>query len=225
MNLLFCLEDILSDFRLLFNQLNFALFQAFIFGFIANNGRGTLTELYQCSGSQTQYWSFPKFLSRGQWNADAVAALLIRRIQQAFTEDILFPDFEGFALENSHDKPYHFPDYYKLGDQEFQKNKFEDAISNYTTAIRMNPQNGDAYMMRALAKFRLDQYEDSIEDFDEAIKSNKSRADFYYGRGFVNKVVSYQLLVLIKNARLFLNIGNRVLGQSYKSRWNCQNPL
>ena len=104
------------------------------------------------------------------------------------TGDILFPDFEGFALENSHDKPYHFPDYYKLGDQEFQKNKFEDAISNYTTAIRMNPQNGDAYMMRALAKFRLDQYEDSIEDLDEAIKSNKSRADFYYGRGFVNKL-------------------------------------
>ena len=85
MNLLFCLGDILSDFRHLFNQLNFALFQAFIFGFIANRGRGSLTELYQCSGSQTRYWSFPKFLSRGQWNADAVAALLIRRIQHAFT--------------------------------------------------------------------------------------------------------------------------------------------
>ena len=84
MDLLFCLEGILSDFRHLFNQQNFALFQAFIFGFIANNGRGTLTELYQSSASETQYWSFPKFLSRGQWNADAVAALLIRRIQNAF---------------------------------------------------------------------------------------------------------------------------------------------
>ena len=85
MNLLFCLGDILSDFRHLFNQQNFALFQAFIFGFIANRGNGTLTELYQCSGSETKYWSFPKFLSRGQWNADAVAALLIRRIQRDFT--------------------------------------------------------------------------------------------------------------------------------------------
>ena len=85
MNLLFCLGDILSDFRHLFNQQNFALFQAFIFGFIANRGRGTLTELYQCSGSKTKYWSFPKFLSRGQWNADAIAALLIRRIQHDFT--------------------------------------------------------------------------------------------------------------------------------------------
>ena len=84
MNLLFCLGDILSDFRHLFNQQNFALFQAFIFGFIANRGNGTLTELYQSSASQTRYWSFPKFLSRGKWNADAVAALLIRRIQGLF---------------------------------------------------------------------------------------------------------------------------------------------
>ena len=86
MNLLFCLGDILSDFRHLFNQQNFAVFQAFIFGFIANRGHGTLTELYQCRGSETKYWSFPKFLSRGKWSADAVAALLIRRIQGLFDE-------------------------------------------------------------------------------------------------------------------------------------------
>ena len=84
MHLLFCLGDILSDFRHLFNAQNFALFQAFIFGFIANRGTGTLTDLYQASGSETRYWSFPKFLSRGKWDADAVAALLIRRIQGLF---------------------------------------------------------------------------------------------------------------------------------------------
>ena len=85
MDLLFCLKDILSDFRHLFNQQNFMLFQAFIFGFITNRGDGTLTELYQSSDSETKYWSFPKFLSRGQWNADAVAAFLIRHIQHLFS--------------------------------------------------------------------------------------------------------------------------------------------
>ena len=85
MNLLFCLEGILSDFRLLFNQQNFAVFQAFLFGFIANRGNATLTEFYQGSASETKYWSFPKFLSRGKWNADAVAAVLIRRIQASFS--------------------------------------------------------------------------------------------------------------------------------------------
>ena len=81
MDLLFCLEHIISDFRHLFNSQNFRLFHAFIFGLIANPGGGTLTRLYQSSPSQTRYWSFVKFLSRGKWNADAVAILLIKRIQ------------------------------------------------------------------------------------------------------------------------------------------------
>ena len=85
MDLLVCLKSILSDFQHLFNQQNFALFESFILGFIANRGSGTLTELYQCSGSERRYWSFPKFLSRGKWNADAVGALLIRHIQRLFS--------------------------------------------------------------------------------------------------------------------------------------------
>ena len=83
MDLLLCLEKIISDFRPLFNQQNFALFQAFIYGFIANGGGGTLTSLYQSSCSQTRYWSFTKFLSRGKWDADAVAALMIKLLQHA----------------------------------------------------------------------------------------------------------------------------------------------
>ena len=58
------------------------LFQAFIFGFITNGGAGTLTSLYQSSCSQTRYWSFTKFLSRGKWDADAVAALMMKLLQQ-----------------------------------------------------------------------------------------------------------------------------------------------
>ena len=84
MDLLFCLEDILSYFRPLFNTQNFALFKAVVFGFIATTHGGTLTRLYQSSFSEKQYWSWTKFLSRGKWDADAVAACLIERLQQAF---------------------------------------------------------------------------------------------------------------------------------------------
>ena len=84
MNLLFCLESIVSDFRHLFNSENFALFQAFISGFITNTHGGTLTRLYQSSRSKTRYWSFVKFLSRGKWDADAVAARLVKHIQGVF---------------------------------------------------------------------------------------------------------------------------------------------
>ena len=98
MDLLLCLKSILSDFQHLFNQQNFALFESFILGFIANRGSGTLTEVYQCSGSETRYWSFPKFLSRGKWSADAVASLLIKRLQHLFRDWVYVYD-ESKALK------------------------------------------------------------------------------------------------------------------------------
>ena len=64
----------------------------------SNRGRGTLTELYQSSASETKYWSFPKFLSRGKWSADAVAGVLIRRIQHLF-EDWVYVYDETKALK------------------------------------------------------------------------------------------------------------------------------
>ena len=68
----------------MFNSQNFALFQAFIYGFITHTGEGTLTQLYQSSVSQTRYWSLPKFLSRGKWDPDALAAHLIKYLQTIF---------------------------------------------------------------------------------------------------------------------------------------------
>ena len=84
MDLLFCLDRILTDFRHLFNTQNFALFHAVIIGLIAHSGRGTLTSIYQASPSSKRYWSFVKFLSRGKWDADAVAIQLLKRIRIHF---------------------------------------------------------------------------------------------------------------------------------------------
>ena len=85
MDLLFCLNSILSDFRHLFNKQNYTLFCKFIYGLINTPGNhGTLTSIYQASGSEKRYWSLPKFLSRGKWDADAVGVSLIKQIQQRF---------------------------------------------------------------------------------------------------------------------------------------------
>lgn len=86
MPLLLHLESIVSDFRHLFNSQNFVLFQAFVFGFITQTNGGVLTHLYQSSGSERRYWSFPKFLCRGKWDTDAVAMCLIKRIQDVFAD-------------------------------------------------------------------------------------------------------------------------------------------
>ena len=84
MPLLLHLESIVSDFRHLFNQQNFSLFQAFIVGFMTHSNAGALTHLYQSSGSRTRYWSFPKFLFQGKWNPDGVAVCLLKWIQKVF---------------------------------------------------------------------------------------------------------------------------------------------
>ncbi len=99
MHLLLHLESIVSDFHHLFNSQNFDLFKAFIYGFITHPREGTLMHLYQCSGSQTRYWSFPKFLSRGKWDADAVAIHLIRYIQEVFGKSWVYVYDETRALK------------------------------------------------------------------------------------------------------------------------------
>ena len=93
MDLLFCLKSILSDFRHLFNKQNYTLFCEFIYGLINTPGNpGTLTSIYQASGSEKRYWSLPKFLSRGKWDADAVGVSLIKQIQQRFQHWIFVYD-------------------------------------------------------------------------------------------------------------------------------------
>ena len=84
MPLIFCLAHILTDFRPLFNRQNFALFCTFIIGFMTHRHRATVTGIYQSVRPKTGYPSLVKFLSRGKWDADAVAQHLIKLLQHRF---------------------------------------------------------------------------------------------------------------------------------------------
>ena len=84
MPLIFCLVDILTQFRPLFNRQNFALFCTFIVGLITHRHRATLTGIYQAVRPKVGYGSLVKFLSRGKWDSDAVAQRLIKLLQQRF---------------------------------------------------------------------------------------------------------------------------------------------
>lgn len=84
MHLIFCLAHILTEFRPLFNRQNFALFCTFILGFITHRRQATLTEIYQAVRPKSRYGSLVKFLSRGKWDADAVAKRLIELLQGRF---------------------------------------------------------------------------------------------------------------------------------------------
>ena len=84
MHLIFCLSHILTEFRPLFNRQNFALFCTFILGLITHRRQATLTEIYQAVRPKSGYGSLVKFLSRGKWDADAVAKRLIQLLQGRF---------------------------------------------------------------------------------------------------------------------------------------------
>jgi len=72
------LDEILYRFRDLFGSQNFLLFCAYVWGVITCTGRRhTVSEIYQASASDTQYWSFIKFLSRGKWDWQEVCGRLI----------------------------------------------------------------------------------------------------------------------------------------------------
>jgi len=55
-------------------------------------------------------------------------------------------------------------------------------------AIRLNPQDADAYYNRGNAYGSLGQPERAIEDYAEAIRLNPTLALAYYNRGFTYKL-------------------------------------
>jgi hypothetical protein len=75
MDVLSKLNELLITFRPFLTSQGYALFCAFIMGFMFHPGRKTVTGIYQASRPKSRYWSLVKFLSRGRWDADAAKSL------------------------------------------------------------------------------------------------------------------------------------------------------
>ena len=84
MDVLSKLNELLITFRPFFTSQGYALFCAIIMGFMLHPGRKTITGIYQASKPKSRYWSLVKFLSRGKWDADAVAQGMIKIMQKVF---------------------------------------------------------------------------------------------------------------------------------------------
>ena len=73
--------------------------------------------------------------------------------------------------------------YYKLGRDSIDKGEYDNAISHFTTAIRLNPNNALYYANRGAAYFSKGDYDGAILNFDKAIELNPDYANAYLGRG------------------------------------------
>jgi tetratricopeptide (TPR) repeat protein len=71
-----------------------------------------------------------------------------------------------------------------LGLSYFEKEDFEDAINEFSTAIKLDP-HPFHYNNRGLANYHMGLLEDAKKDYDEAIKGNPDDALVYFNRGNV----------------------------------------
>ena len=60
--------------------------------------------------------------------------------------------------------------WYNTGNTKIELNDFEGAISDLSTALKMNPDSGDAFYHRGVAYSRLNKKQEAREDWAEARK-------------------------------------------------------
>jgi len=60
--------------------------------------------------------------------------------------------------------------YSKQGDEKYNREDYSGAISEYTNAIRLNPNDPSTYNSRGRSKYSLEDYTGAIEDFSRAIE-------------------------------------------------------
>ena len=72
----------------------------------------------------------------------------------------------------------------KQGFSKAELGQYNDAIKDYDTAIRLNPNDAYAFYVRGWSKARIGQYNDAIKDYDTAIRLNPGYTFTYCNRGW-----------------------------------------
>jgi len=77
-------------------------------------------------------------------------------------------------------------EFFREGNDKFNKSDYRGAIALYDQAIRLNPNYADAYYNRGLAHYDLGDQQGAIADYTQAIQINPNYANVYYGRGLAS---------------------------------------
>jgi len=75
---------------------------------------------------------------------------------------------------------FHFKSYFNRGFAKDKLHLYIEAITDYSMAIKIDPNNPFAYYNRGISFDRLKKYKEAISDFSKAISLNDKKADFYY---------------------------------------------
>jgi tetratricopeptide (TPR) repeat protein len=73
--------------------------------------------------------------------------------------------------------------YIRQGWLYYWKEDYDKAITNFTEAIRLDPEKKETYSIRGWAYYWKKEYDQAITDFSELIRLDPNQADTYYSRG------------------------------------------
>ena len=130
----------------------------------------------------------------------------------SISEDILFPDFDGFASQRAQNKVYNQPDvsihtdpestsnednqtessaiyYLQLSLEAFREGNTEEAVNYYNSGMGFGPPEGllgNYYRERAAIHYDKGYFHSAIRDFDDSIRFNSDDADSHFWRGRTN---------------------------------------
>ena len=82
--------------------------------------------------------------------------------------------------------------YNRAGVEHFEQGRIEEAITEYSEAIRLEPEYAAAYYNRGQAYFTLGQAKLAIQDYDEAIRLSPDRPELPLV--YVGRAMAYTLL-------------------------------
>ena len=87
--------------------------------------------------------------------------------------------------------------YFMWGNTKLDLGDYKGAITGYTHAIRLNPDDAAAYSNRGIAKSSLGQYLAAIVDYDIAIRLDPDVATAYSNRGAVKRKLGQSLAAIV----------------------------
>jgi tetratricopeptide (TPR) repeat protein len=110
-----------------------------------------------------------------------------------------------------------FTDAFNRARREAEGKQYEAAMVDYTEAIRLKPDDSDAYSSRASSYEALQQNDKALSDYTEAIRLKPTNYWAYYGRGFLYALLQqYDKAVSDSNEMIRLE-PNNVVGYSIQA--------